>query len=80
MRQHQTTFSEIVMARCSERGYGRTIKPIAKRAGIDPTTFGRRLKDGRWTRDQVRALDRYLQFSLEDMVVFFKEGTHGTGI
>lgn len=75
MRQHQPTFSQIVTARCVERGYGKTIKPIAKRAGIDPTTFGRRLKDGRWTREQVQKLDRYLQFSLEDMVVFFKEGS-----
>lgn len=80
MNKHATTFNETLAARCNERGFGSktgtiNIKELARRTGLKKDTLYRRLADGNWTRDQMRALDRRLRFTAEDMELYFREGT-----
>lgn len=78
MNKHATTFNEALAARCNERGFGSktgtiNIKELARRTGLKKMTMYRRLEDGNWTRDQMRALDRRLHFTPEDMELYFRE-------
>ena len=52
MRKHEPTFSEIIKGRCSFAGIN--LGDLEKKAGIPHTTMWKRMKDGEWTRGQIK--------------------------
>ena len=43
---------------------------LEKKAGIPHTTMWKRMKDGEWTRGQIKQMHRFLHFTEADMKVF----------
>lgn len=71
MKKHEVAFADIVLSRCDLAGI-REIKILAKKTGIDPDTISAHLKDGRWKREQLQQMHRFLHFEAEDMLVFLE--------
>lgn len=71
MRKHQATFSDIVRSRCDLAGI-RDQKTLAKKTGICEKTIQRNLQTGRWSREHLHALHRFLHFEWEDMLVYLE--------
>lgn len=72
MRKHETTFNEAVLARCIENGMDREFHDLARKTGICQRTFKNHMKDGKWTREQVQEMHRYLHFRPEQMLIYFE--------
>lgn len=71
MRTHAPTFSDVVKSKTALAGINGQ-KALAKKTGIDEDTISRHMKDGRWKREQLTELHRYLHFSPEDMAIYFE--------
>ena len=70
MRKHETTFQETVKAKCTLNGM--TVEQLSAKTGISRATFTRKLADGRWTRDQLQQMHRFLNFTPEDLQIFLE--------
>lgn len=72
MRKHEATFSDIIKGRCSIAGMN--LDELEKKTGIPHATMYRRMKDGNWTREQVKSMNRFLHFEEADMKAFLERG------
>lgn len=71
MKKHEKTFEDVVRSRCNLAGI-REIKTLAKKTGMNTDTISAHLKDGRWKREQLKEMHRFLHFEAEDMMVFLE--------
>lgn len=71
MKKHKVTFSDVVQGRCGYAGI-KDQKTLAKKTGMDEDTITRHMKDGRWKREQIQQLHRFLHFTPEDMAIYFE--------
>lgn len=58
---------EIIKAKQAQRDI-KTQSDLAVACGIYPTTFSYKLRNGAWTCDDIRALDKVLRFSGDEIV------------
>lgn len=72
MRKHEATFSDIIKGRCLFAGMN--VDDLEKKTGIPHTTMYRRMKDGNWSREQVKNMNRFLHFKEADMKAFLERG------
>lgn len=61
------TIRTIINAKKGERDI-KTQLDLAVACGICPTTFSYKLRNGAWTCDDIRALDKVLRFSGDEIV------------
>lgn len=69
MKKHEKTFTDVVLARCDLAGI-REIKTLSQKTGLSTDIISAHLKDGRWSREQMHELHRFLHFEVEDMEIF----------
>lgn len=61
------TIRTIIKAKQAMRDI-KTQSDLAVACGIYPTTFSYKLRNGAWTCDDIRALDKVLRFSMDEIV------------
>lgn len=70
MRKHQTTMKDVIRMACYRNGM--TQEVMCRKTGISNATATRHMGDGKWSREQIKEMHRFLHFTPEEMQIYFE--------
>ena len=70
MNKHTATFADAIRARTALAGLG--TGDLVRKTKIPASTYRKRMRDGTWTRSELGALNRGIDFEAHDMKLFFE--------